>query len=272
VYGAGTQAVASRGPLVHRRHLPSWKRVRVLVDSNRVLPAFRLLVETLLPASCRLCLHPLPAGGTRAGVCPTCWRSVATHGGPLCPRCGTPEVIEATTCLDCRSSAPPWHAAVSVGPYQGPLRELVLLLKNHACDELAVPLGELLVAAMRREGWSAPSAVTAVPTPWLRRLRRGYNQAELLSRQVAHRLNRPHRALLARRRGGTQRGLRRAARLALSSAVFCSTGPAAGTVLLVDDVVTTGATLEACTRILLRAGAEDVVVATLARAARPGAT
>jgi len=190
----------------------------------------------------------------------------------LCPRCGTPEISEPETCLDCRTKPPPWRGAVSVGPYQGGLRDLVLLLKNHACDELAVPLGELLAAALQRLGGPAPSLVTPVPTPWLRRLRRGYNQAELLSRVVARQLGRPHGALLVRRRGGTQRGLTRAARLALPSAVFVPHGRTAGTVLLVDDVVTTGATLEACTRVLLRAGADDVVVATLARAARPGAS
>jgi competence protein ComFC len=234
-------------------------------------PALRHAVATLLPAACRLCQCPLPAAGTRAGVCPRCWGSIAGHAGPLCPRCGSPEVVEPDACLACLAAAPPWRAALSLGPYEGPLRELVLLLKNHACDELAVPLGERLAASIAEAGWPVPDVVTAVPTPWLRRLRRGYNQAELLARVVARRLERPLRSVLARRRGGSQRGLRRAARLARSARAFEATATTSGTVLLVDDVVTTGATLDACTRLLLLSGADEVLVATLARAADPGA-
>jgi ComF family protein len=146
----------------------------------------------------------------------------------------------------------------------------VLLFKSRGRDELGAPLAELLLAAFRRASWPQPDSVVAVPMRWARRLRRGYNQAELLARSLARELAVPLVPALRRRGSGTQVGGARSDRLRLSAAAFPARRPVTGRVVLVDDVLTTGATATACTRALVRAGASDVYVLTLARTPRPG--
>jgi ComF family protein len=146
----------------------------------------------------------------------------------------------------------------------------VLLFKGRGRDELAAPLSALLLSAARRAGWPLPDAVVAVPMTWIRRLRRGYNQAELLAHTVARELGvRPVHAL-GRRGRGTQVGGARSDRLRLSAAAFPVRRLVTGRILLVDDVLTTGATAAACTRALKRAGADEIYVLTVARTPQPG--
>ena len=228
------------------------------------------LALTFLPSTCAICRGALAWSGSRAGVCPACWEGIARHAGPLCPVCGSPEVGTPEPCLACRTAPPPWRAAASVGPYEGTLRELVLLLKAHGRDEIARPAGALLAGAFRRAGWSRPAAVVSVPMTWTRRLRRGYDQAELLGRAVARELERPFVRALRRRGRGAQVGRSRAERLRLPAATFRPRHRLAGSVLLVDDVFTTGATAAACAKALCAAGADEIRVLTFARTPRPG--
>jgi ComF family protein len=192
------------------------------------------------------------------------------HAGPLCPSCGAAEVASEEVCLTCRDAPPPWRAAVSFGPYGGTLRELILLFKRRGRDELAAPLTGFLLSAFRRAGWPAPDAVTAVPMTWIRRLRRGYNQAELLAGAVAHALGARRVRALRRRGGGSQVGRTRADRLRLAASAFAVRRSVGGRVLLVDDVLTTGATAAACARALRRAGADEVYVLAVAKTPQPG--
>jgi ComF family protein len=203
-------------------------------------------------------------------VCSTCWNGVVPHRGPLCPVCGTPEVTAGELCLACRIHPPFWRAAASFGPYSGTLRALVLLFKSRGRDDLAAPLADFLVAAHRRAGWETPTTVVPVPMTWGRRLRRGYNQAELVARELARKLHVPCARALRRRGRGTQVGGTRSERLRLSAAAFPARNSVAGRVMLVDDVLTTGATAAACARSLRRVGAEEVYVLTIARTAQPG--
>jgi ComF family protein len=228
------------------------------------------LAKTFLPSTCAICGLALPWRESRAGVCPICWQGVVPHVGPACPTCGSPEVEAEGPCLACRTAAPPWRAAASFGPYDGVLRELVLLFKSRGRDELAAPLSGLLLSASRRAGWPLPDAVVAVPMAWVRRLRRGYNQAELLAHTVARELGVPPVHALRRRGRGTQVGGTRSDRLRLSAAAFPARRPVTGRILLVDDVLTTGATAAACTRALKRAGADEIYVLTVARTPQPG--
>ncbi len=228
------------------------------------------LAQTFLPASCVICGTALPWRGSSAGVCPSCWGAVTRHSGLLCPRCGSADVADEGECLACRCEAPPWRAATSFGPYAGFLRELILLFKGRGRDELAAPLARLLVTALRDAAWPSPDAVVAVPMTWMRRLRRGYNQAELLAREVARALAVAHIRARRRRGRGTQVGGARSDRLRLTSEAFPPRRHLHGRVLLVDDVLTTGATAAACSRALHRAGADEVFVVTLARTPRPG--
>ena len=228
------------------------------------------LAQTLLPSTCAICGMVLPWRGSRAGVCPTCWGGVVPHPAPVCPACGSPEVEADGPCLGCRTKPPPWRAAASFGAYDGVLRELVLVFKSRGRDELAAPLAELLLATWRRAGWPRPDEVVAVPMTWTRRLRRGYNQAELLAHSLSRELGVPVVRALRRRGRGSQVGSARSDRLRLSATAFPVRRAVAGRVVLVDDVLTTGATAAACTGALMRAGAAGVHVLTIARTARPG--
>lgn len=186
--------------------------------------------------------------------------------------CGTAEVGAEGVCLACRTGPPPWRAAASVGPYAGILRELILLFKARGRDELAAPLAGLLAGALRDAAWPAPHTVVAVPMTWMRRLHRGYNQAELLAREVARTLGVRYVRALRRRGRGTQVGGARSDRLRLAASAFPVRRAVSGRVVLVDDVLTTGATAAACTRALRHAGADDVFVLTVARTPQPGRT
>ncbi len=203
-------------------------------------------------------------------MCGGCWSSVRQHGEPTCPVCGEPGTSADAPCLGCRTAPPPWRAVASCGPYEGALRELVILLKTGRRDELAWPLADVLVGGWRAAGWPAPDLVTAVPSPWIRRMRRGYNHAGLLAARFARRAGLPYRETLRRVRASHQVGRSRAERLRLSPAAFPPRATVAGRVLLVDDVLTTGATAAACSISLSRAGAEEVYVLTLARTPRSG--
>jgi ComF family protein len=189
---------------------------------------------------------------------------------PACPRCGDPDSPAGEECLACRTEPPAWRAAAAVGAYEGTLRDLVLLCKQGRRDELARPLGRMLAAAHRRIGWPRPTAVVPVPMWWGRRLRRGFNQADLLAREVAAAVGARHVAALGRRRGRPQAGLSRSERRRLGRASLTIRHPVSGPVLLVDDVLTTGATATACAHTLRAAGAQDVYVLTLARTSHPG--
>jgi ComF family protein len=228
------------------------------------------LAETLLPASCAVCRLPLAWTGSRAGVCGDCWSAVAPHAGAGCPTCGDPEAAGDEPCLDCLAAPPPWHAAASHGPYEGVLRDLVVLFKERGVDELAAPLAALAVAAARCAGWPAADAVVPVPTAWTRRWRRGFDHTALLARQVARLLGVPVRHALRRRGSGRQVGRTRAQRLRLTAARFPAVGRVSGRVIVVDDVFTTGGTARACATSLGRAGALEVRVLTLARTPQPG--
>jgi ComF family protein len=228
------------------------------------------LAETVFPAVCLLCRRGLPWRSGRGGVCALCWEAAYPHPTALCPRCGAPEVAGSEACLSCRETPPVWDAAASYGPYQGTLRDLVLLLKYERRDELAEPLARLLLSTLVGTGWPRPDAIVPVPLAWTRHLRRGFNQAALLAGSLGDQLDARVRPLLKRRPGAPQVGRTSRQRRQLSATSFRPRRPISGSLLLVDDVLTTGATAAACSRALRRAGADSVRVLTLARTPSPG--
>jgi len=163
-----------------------------------------------------------------------------------------------------------FDAAWSFGFYEGGLRGLIQLFKYGRVPTLARPLGELLSRALPRD--RPFDMIVPMPMHWLRRWRRGFNQADLLAREVARRTGVPLAAVVKRRRATPpQAGLTSAARRANVAAAFAATNAEhirGRRVLLIDDVLTTGATASACARILRQSGAASVTVLTLARADR----
>ncbi len=233
------------------------------------------LVWLVFPDECRICGEPL-GKATRIPVCGSCLRPPEPLSADyFCACCRTPflnraPLDEQGRCRLCRLGLRAFDAAYSWGAYEGRLRELIHLFKYGGVRPLGKVLGEWMALAMPRE----LSFDRIVPTPlhWRRRLRRGFNQAELLARQVARRFGKKPEGLLRRVRAtAVQAGLSHSARRANVAGAFRTRKGISlegQRVLLVDDVMTTGATATACARALKQAGARYVAVLTLARADR----
>jgi ComF family protein len=177
-------------------------------------------------------------------------------------------------CSACRNRTLGFDAVIALGPYEGALRELCLRLKHERYAWLAPWLSELLIEARREALASLPADAWVVPVPlhWWRHWRRGYNQAEALARGLAGRIGLPLRRGLRRLRATMKLAelspTERARALHGAFRARRSPGLARSTVVLVDDVLTTGATCGAAARALKHAGASQVVVIVLARTGR----
>lgn len=231
-------------------------------------PAVQALAR-LLPQRCALC-------GARAGVavlCESC--RVALPALPLpCPVCAQPSA-SGGACGQCVGKPPRFAATVAAHAYAFPLDRLVQGLKYGHRLALAVPLGDALAAAALRLLAASPRPAMLVPLPLSRRRQRerGFNQAIEIARVVARRTGIPLAHALARPgERPAQAGLPWRERRRNVRGAFACVAPVAGChVALVDDVMTTGATIEAAAAALLAAGAGRVDAWVVARALPPGA-
>jgi predicted amidophosphoribosyltransferase len=218
----------------------------------------RELLDLLTPPRCAICRAPGPL------LCLECLASLPLLDGPVCARCGAPATRPVEDCAACRGRRLGFESAAAAVLYDGPGRALVHALKDGGLRALAAPAAALisLVLAPR-----PADVVTWVPADPVRQALRGYHPPRLVAEQLAARWAIPARPLL---RGPLwrrpQRGLTSRRRRANVRDAFTGTPGAHGTVLLVDDVHTTGATLSAASRALRRAGAQRVLAVTLARA------
>ena len=229
----------------------------------------------LLPQACIGCGNYLAPEARESGCCAVCRSRLRRILPPACGRCGQPNDrwdAPGPSCGFCRAWPPDlaW-AASAVWMDEGPARELVHGLKYGGWRVAACPMAEVLA---RELGARLASVELLVPVPLgRRRLRaRGYNQAAVLAAALSARTGVPTReGLLARTRDTrTQTALGPAERWANVAGAFRATAPLAGTrVALVDDVLTTGATLAACAAALAASGAVAVGALTFARAAIP---
>lgn len=189
-----------------------------------------------------------------------------------CAACRTPflnsfPLDEQGLCGLCRRGLTGFDAAYSYGAYENELRQLIHLFKYSRIQTLARPLGRLLLIALPRE--RRFDVVTPMPLYWVKRWQRGFNQSELLAREVSRAWKVPLKRLVRRIRAtATQAGLTSAKRRANVAGAFRAKGARGMKVLLVDDVMTTGATASACAAALKRAGAAQVTLLTVARVDR----
>jgi ComF family protein len=205
-------------------------------------------------------------------LCPDCFRSLKPLEGLLCQRCGLPLPDGGAHCYDCRKNpSAAFDRIRSAGSYGGLLKGLILQFKYQHKDFIVRPLARLLLDALDRAPFPVPvNLVAPVPLHWFKRFRRGYNQAELLAAAVAAHLDKPHLPCLLRRTRYTtaQSRLDRRARRANLAGCFSVRDHAATkgkSVLLIDDVCTTTATIHACAQALKSAGAKTVYGLTVAR-------
>lgn len=230
------------------------------------------VLAVVFPSRCAGCGGSL-GRPSRGPLCEGCWRLVPRHRAVLC-RCGVPLPAATATaaCARCRRGLAPFSAGWSLGPYEGVLRTLVHELKYRARRRVAERLAERVCGDEGARGLLEHGAVL-VPVPLHpRRLReRGFNQSELLAAAIARRsgLALAPRALVRRKDTRAQAGLRAGERRRNVAGAFAvrQRGRVAGrAVVLVDDVLTTGATARACAGELKSAGARSVTVLTVARA------
>ncbi len=228
------------------------------------------LLAVLLAPACAACEAPIDAP-TRGAVCPGCWSRIVPIAPPACATCAEPlpswRIIstEQQRCPRCRRRGTLISRARSIGAYDGALRDIVHALKYDGRRSLAAPLA----ARMRAHGANVldgADLVVPVPLHRSRLRRRGFNQAA----DLAQHLGLPCRAALRRIRPTSSQtelpAARRHANVRGAFAIRRGVRIEGSCVVLVDDVCTTGATLEACAAILMQAGAREVRALTAARA------
>jgi competence protein ComFC len=241
------------------------------------------LASVFFPASCRLCERLLVRAST-VPICDECLGSFPALGGPGCEKCGQPlatwslgTASQAASaggllCPECQSRAYGFDRTRSYGLYKGPVVSAIMLLKFERIEPLGRWFAQRLEEVARREGISA-DIVVPVPLHRQRRRERGYNQAELVAKPLARKLDLQYRAvLLTRTKPRPDKHILSFEERWESVRGAFATRPGSKVdnlrVLLVDDVMTTGATLDACAKALRGAGAKSVIGLTIARAAR----
>jgi len=237
----------------------------------KLAEAFAPLVDLVYPPRCPSCGEGIAA---QDGLCGPCWAELAIPGEPACGLCQRPFAADAVPdgaiCAPCLAD-PPKHDGIAAGTlYNDASRKLVLAFKHGRRIALAPMLARL--AAARLPELDGEWLVIPVPLHRWRLWRRGFNQSALLAGEIARLRGQPLLvdALVRRKATPVLGGLGRAARArALSGAISPSRSHRqrlrGAHVILVDDVMTSGATTDACVRALKRAGAERVVIACFAR-------
>lgn len=235
----------------------------------------RPILDVLLPHRCLDCGTLVDAAGV---LCAACWEEITFAGPPRCAACGLPFVYDAgpgILCGDCAAHPPPFRRARAAVIYGPASRRLILGFKHGDRTEAAPAFARWMVRA-GAELLAEAEVIVPVPLHWSRLFARRFNQAALLAREIGRQSGLPVApdALVRRRRTPSQGHLGRRSRRRNVAGAFAvpprRAGHVAGRrVLLVDDVMTTGATVAACARALMRAGAASIDVLTLARVGAP---
>jgi ComF family protein len=285
--GTGFRIRATQGQAAH--HETAQKQLAQHGFVSFAKRAAATLFFTFFPSDCRRCNAPLIRFPCLP-VCQSCLDGIRPLQGSYCAVCGEALPLQSfidsgeterweTRCMLCQRADPPFERAVAYGTYDAGVRDLTHVLKFQAVRPAAAELGGMLaepIANLEQVMVMPVGTIVAVPVPLhaRRRAQRGFNQAETIARAALQALGRPNRfelcpeILLRRRETGSQIGLTRHQRRENLRGAFAISDPSRilkRDILLVDDVFTTRTTAAECARVLLRAGAARVWVATVAR-------
>lgn len=235
-------------------------------------------VDLVIPPICNLCRCDLTDESRWLGLCDKCCSLVIESSDDYCSRCGNQSEIyrqEAATkssefCPKCKQTHFMFSRVFTLGPYQKYLRHAVLQTKHPHGYPLAVALGRLLAHVRKKEiDLFQPDLIIATPMHWLRRLTRGVNGPDAVANSVAKYLELPksNRAIIRFRYTAQQVNLSQTQRLKNIASAFRLRGKniAGKRILLIDDVMTTGATCNEVAKVLRFHGASDVAVGVVAR-------
>jgi len=238
------------------------------------------LGDLIFPRTCAACESPDVSTGL---LCTSCnIRLLSLVALSYCPRCGTTAGPYLPTgddgCAGCPTTLPRFARVFRLGPYTDPLRSVIRELKYHRRDTMRRRLGHMLgqlVATATDDDETACQLVMPVPMHWRRRLVRGWDHARALSAAVARELHLPVGHELVRLRNTPQQARlprsRRIENVRGAFAVRKAKALSGASILLVDDVTTTGATANEAARTLLQAGAARVTLAVVAKGEPPTA-
>jgi ComF family protein len=251
--------------------------VTINVASQRPhwLPAgWSAAADLLYPPRCAACGDDCTATPGQPLLCASCAAELSPSGHPACKRCAMPcsaNDAAGSDCYECRGRKLLFEEARTLGVYDGPLRSAVLKIKHYHHEPLAAALGSRLADRIGQEPFAAGcDLVVPVPMHWLQRMWRGTNAPDTLARAVAsakrlklaagllvctRMLRRQHTLPLEQRRANVRNAFRVSWRYSVRGA----------RILLIDDVMTTGATAHEAARALRKSGAAAVCVAAVAR-------
>ncbi len=231
------------------------------------------LIDLVFPPRCLACPEPTEAPH---GLCPACWRDTHFIAGAACAKCGTPlmgAVEPGDVCEGCTRHPPAWDRGAAAAVYDGAARRVVLGLKHGDRLDMVRPLAGWLASA-GRELIADCDVIAPTPLHWRRLVKRRYNQSGELAKRLGRLSGRPVAVDLLTRVRATipQEGMNRATRAANQAGAFAVSprrrdAVQGRAVLLIDDVLTSGATLSTCADCLRAAGAARIDVLVLARVA-----
>ena len=235
-------------------------------------PVIQTAIRMLYPPQCIMCREQLQSENA---LCGSCWREMPFNTDCACVRCGASLIGVTETvgaeCDDCIQNPSPWDEGRAVFRYQGLARKMVLELKHGDRPELAAPAAAWM-AQIAADMLTEKTLIVPIPVHWQRFLQRKYNQAEVLAKHVAKHSGAELKPDILRRPRKTipLKQVNRSERFSILESAFEINPDKAQeikerNIVLIDDVMTSGATLSAAAKTLQQAGAKDISVLVLAR-------